>query len=80
MLTLQNNITLELQQKFVGNTEEVLIIERHGKKDENDNRLTGYTKTGHLVHIDDNGKIKPGDFVDVKITYAAPFHLIGNVE
>jgi tRNA-2-methylthio-N6-dimethylallyladenosine synthase len=93
LLDLQNTITLEIQKSFEGKTVEVMVANRQGRKDLQDHRVSGYTRDGRLVHISAPAKsadltststlpgqdLLPGQFVQVKIFHAAPFHLVGDV-
>lgn len=81
LVELQNDITYKQQLKLVGQTFEVMITGTTGRKDNEDGRISGYTPQLRLVHIDceDANIYNEGDFVQVKITYAAPHHLIGEV-
>jgi tRNA-2-methylthio-N6-dimethylallyladenosine synthase len=80
LLELQNRIHYEGQLEQVDKTLEVMITGTTGRKDDEDGRISGYTKDSRLVHIDTQGKtLNEGDFVVVLITHAAPFHLLGQL-
>ena len=58
---------------------EVLVATGEGRKDAQTNRLSGRTRDNRLVHFDlpENGeRPRPGDIVTVKVTEAAPYHLV----
>jgi len=65
---------------LVGSRVELLVAEGEGRKDAATHRLTGRARDNRLVHFDAAGSagIRPGDVVDVEITYAAPHHLVAD--
>jgi tRNA-2-methylthio-N6-dimethylallyladenosine synthase len=65
---------------LVGSRVELLVAEGEGRKDAATRRLTGRACDNRLVHFDAAGTpgIRPGDMVDVEITYAAPHHLVAD--
>jgi tRNA-2-methylthio-N6-dimethylallyladenosine synthase len=71
---------------LVGSRVELLVAEGEGRKDAATHRLTGRARDNRLVHFDasgvstgsTDGAIRPGDVVDVEITYAAPHHLVAD--
>ena len=75
-----NQVMLEENQKQVGKTVEVLVTNHEGKKDEINLKLSGRARDNRLVHFtfDSNINIRPGDLVEVEITYAAPFFLLSD--
>jgi len=75
-----NQVMLEENQKQVGKTVEVLVTNHEGKKDEINLKLSGRARDNRLVHFtfDSNIDIRPGDLVEVEITYAAPFFLLSD--
>lgn len=79
LLALVNQIAWEENQKQIGKVVEVLVATGEGRKDAQTNRLSGRTKDNRLVHFDvpaDSGRPRPGDVVTVKVTEAAPYHLV----
>ena len=75
LVKLQERLSLEQNQRAVGNAEEV-IVEGTSKKDPA--KLTGRTRTNKLVHFvsDDSAE---GAFRTLTITAAHPHHLEGEV-
>ena len=65
-----------------GRTVEVLVAEGEGRKDAATHRLSGRARDNRLVHfdavVDDGRDVRPGDVVEVEITYAAPHHLVAD--
>ncbi|MDR2508748.1 MAG: tRNA (N6-isopentenyl adenosine(37)-C2)-methylthiotransferase MiaB [Candidatus Ancillula sp.] len=88
LIKLQNDITLRQQKLLEGKVLEVMVSGNTGRKDNQDHRISGYTKDARLVHFSSahsssndsriaKSEFSPGELVDVKITHAAPFHLLG---
>lgn len=65
---------LRRNEARVGRVEEVLV-EGPSKKDPN--VLSGRTRQNKLVHFAPPGPVRPGSYVEVEITRAAPHHLQG---
>src|SRR5690242_15328143 len=67
---------------LVGSTVELLVSEGEGRKDAATRRLTGRARDNRLVHFDGSSlapaAVRPGDVVEVDITYAAPHHLVAD--
>jgi tRNA-2-methylthio-N6-dimethylallyladenosine synthase len=63
----------------VGRTVEVMLADGEGRKDAATSRMSGRAEDNRLVHVavpaDPELRPRPGDLVDVEITYAAPHHL-----
>ncbi|WP_038110864.1 tRNA (N6-isopentenyl adenosine(37)-C2)-methylthiotransferase MiaB [Tropheryma whipplei] len=78
LLDLQNRIALEENRKLIGKEVELLVTVGGRKDSMLDNRYTGRTPCGRLVHFSCLHQLRPGDFATVKIIYAAPYHLIGD--
>ena len=79
LLALVNEIAWQENQKQIGKVVEVLVANGEGRKDAQTNRLSGRTRDNRLVHFDlpENGeRPRPGDIVTVKVTEAAPYHLV----
>jgi tRNA-2-methylthio-N6-dimethylallyladenosine synthase len=68
LVDLQEQISLEKNERLVGDRVEVLI-EGEGRK----GNLKGRTRTNKLVHLD--ADLRPGQFADVDITAAHPHYL-----
>jgi tRNA-2-methylthio-N6-dimethylallyladenosine synthase len=73
LVALQGQISLELNEAMVGQVIEVLA-EGPSRKDEQ--AATTRTRGGKVVHV--RGSYRPGTFLEVLVTSAAPHHLIGN--
>ncbi|MGC5222021.1 tRNA (N6-isopentenyl adenosine(37)-C2)-methylthiotransferase MiaB [Micromonospora sp. DT81.3] len=81
LLALQERISLEENQAQVGREVEVLVSMGEGKKDAATHRLTGRAEDNRLVHFElpaGSDTPRPGDVVSVRITHAAPFHLLAD--
>jgi len=78
LIEVVDQVALEENQKQIGQIVEVLVNNIEGKKDEMRVKMSGRAKDNRLVHftIPENQTVRPGDLIDVEITYAAPFHLI----
>jgi tRNA-2-methylthio-N6-dimethylallyladenosine synthase len=61
-----------------------MVAEGEGRKDEQTHRLTGRARDNRLVHftaVDEAGRpvdVRPGDVVEVEVTYGAPHHLVSD--
>lgn len=81
LVALQDRISAELNAEQVGRTVELLVTAQTGRKAEQTHRLSGRTEDQRLVHfsVPDGAPVpRPGDFVTVRITEAAPFHLLAD--
>lgn len=81
LLALQDRIALEENQKQLGREVQVLVSTGEGKKDAETHRLTGRAEDNRLVHFElpaGSPAPRPGDVVTVRITHAAPFHLLAD--
>jgi len=80
LVTLANDIAWSENKKQIGRSLEVLVAEGEGRKDYSTGRLSGRAADNRLVHFDapdmDLGEPRPGDLVNVAVTYAAPYHLV----
>jgi tRNA-2-methylthio-N6-dimethylallyladenosine synthase len=67
-------------QSRLGQRVELLVAEGEGRKDAATHRLSGRGPDNRLVHFNPAGAegIRPGDVVEVEITYAAPHHLVAD--
>src|SRR5947209_1664921 len=80
LVTLQEEISWELNRDVVGTVVEVLVSEREGRKDVATQRMSGRARDGRLVHFEPGGAdVRPGDVVQAEITYSAPHHLVSGV-
>jgi tRNA-2-methylthio-N6-dimethylallyladenosine synthase len=81
LATLLDDISWDENKKLVGTTVELLVADHEGKKDGATHRLTGRARDNRLVHFTaGEAEVRPGDMVDVEITYAAPYHLVSDAE
>jgi tRNA-2-methylthio-N6-dimethylallyladenosine synthase len=83
---LQERIGLEENQRIVGRTVELLVLDSSGRdiggrKDVEHSRLSGRAPDNRLVHFSVPAGAdvpRPGDLVTVDVTYAAPHHLVAD--
>ncbi len=81
LAALQERISLQENEAQVGREVEVLVSMGEGKKDAETHRLTGRAEDNRLVHFElpaGSASPRPGDVVSVRITHAAPFHLLAD--
>ncbi|MGH3794435.1 MAG: tRNA (N6-isopentenyl adenosine(37)-C2)-methylthiotransferase MiaB [Pseudonocardiaceae bacterium] len=80
LITMQEEISWELNRSLVGRTVEVLVSEGEGRKDAATHRMSGRARDGRLVHFEPGEVgIRPGDVVHAVITYGAPHHLVSDL-
>ena len=80
LVTLQNQISWDENQKLLGRQVELLVAVGEGRKDTDTHRMSGRARDGRLVHFTPSGpavdgSVRPGDIVTTTVTYAAPHHL-----
>lgn len=86
LLALQERISEEENAKLVGREVEVLVSQSDGRKNAETHRMSGRSRDGRLVHFipseSEPGvvdrKIRPGDYVTVRVTDSAPHFLIAD--
>jgi tRNA-2-methylthio-N6-dimethylallyladenosine synthase len=84
LVALVNDIAWDENKRLVGRTVELMVAEGEGRKDEQTHRLSGRGRDNRLVHftaVDESGDpvdVRPGDMVEVEVTYAAPHHLVAD--
>jgi tRNA-2-methylthio-N6-dimethylallyladenosine synthase len=81
LTALQDQISWEENQAIIGRDVNVLVSASDGKKDAATHRLSGRAEDSRLVHFDvprGSAVPRPGDVVTVRISQAAPFHLIAD--
>jgi tRNA-2-methylthio-N6-dimethylallyladenosine synthase len=77
LVALQEEISWEENKKQVGRTLELMVAEGEGRKDDATRRLSGRAPDNRLVHFTrPEEPVRPGDVVTVRVTYAAPHHLL----
>jgi tRNA-2-methylthio-N6-dimethylallyladenosine synthase len=78
LVEVVNEISWEENKQFLGSTVELLVAEGEGRKDAATHRLTGRARDNRLVHFTAADGVRPGDLVEVEVTYAAPHHLVAD--
>src|SRR3954447_19221564 len=84
LVALVTEIAWQENKRRVGSTVELLVSEGEGRKDEQTHRRSGRAPDNRLVHftaVDGEGRplaVRPGDVVEVELTYAAPHHLVAD--
>src|SRR6478736_400571 len=82
LVDVVNEISWAEDRALVGSRVELLVSEGEGRKDAATLRLTGRARDNRLVHFAPPdasvAAIRPGDVVDVEVTYAAPHHLVAD--
>ncbi|MGP6172977.1 tRNA (N6-isopentenyl adenosine(37)-C2)-methylthiotransferase MiaB [Corynebacterium sp. A21] len=86
LMVLQDRISEEENQNFLGQELELLVQADGGRKNHKTNRVSGRARDGRLVHFNPvpavegsiDGEIRPGDIVTTKVTEASPFFLIAD--
>ena len=71
---LQQEMSQIVNQEVVGTTQEILVADYEGRRDDGKARVTGRTKDFRLAHfaVDEGNQPRPGDAVISKITKASP--------
>ncbi|MEN9955522.1 MAG: hypothetical protein RLY34_329 [Actinomycetota bacterium] len=80
LMALVNQLALKENQAQIGKTAEVLVA-YEGRKDGATSRMSGRTPENRLVHFElpaTGERPRPGDMVTIKITDAAPYHLLAD--
>lgn len=84
LVALVDEIAWQENQALVGRTLELMVAEGEGRKDAATARLSGRARDNRLVHftpLSPDGRsleVRPGDMVEVDVTYAAPHHLVAD--
>jgi tRNA-2-methylthio-N6-dimethylallyladenosine synthase len=77
LVDVVEDVALTENRALVGRHVEVLVVEAEGRKDTENDRLTGRGPDNRLVHFRArDAEVQPGDFVTVGVSYAAPHHLV----
>jgi tRNA-2-methylthio-N6-dimethylallyladenosine synthase len=81
LTAVQEEISWAENTAQVGRTLEVLVATGEGRKDAATERLSGRAPDNRLVHFsvpDAGERPRPGDMVNVQVTYGAPHHLVAD--
>ncbi len=80
LVELVNEVAWDENKRLVGRRLEVLVSEGEGRKDASTARVSGRARDNRLVHFtpDPSVSVRPGDMVDVEVTYGAPHHLVSD--
>lgn len=81
LTALQDRISEEENARQIGQVVEVMVSADTGRKGGQTHRLSGRSQDQRLVHfsVPEGGETpRPGDLVTLRITEAAPFHLIAD--
>ncbi len=79
LVALQEEISWAGNRALEGRVVEVLVAAGEGRKDGATRRLSGRARDGRLVHFAPGDlAIRPGDVVEVEVTYGAPHHLVAD--
>ena len=86
LVDLVEEISWAENRKQVGAVHEVLVSEGEGRKDHATRRMSGRARDNRLVHFVPSSagaarpgvhaSVRPGDVVTVRVTHAAPHHLV----
>jgi tRNA-2-methylthio-N6-dimethylallyladenosine synthase len=77
LVALQDDVAWDENKRQVGRRVELLVAVGEGRKDAGTGRMTGRARDNRLVHFaGDPSVVRPGDLVEVEVTYAAPHHLL----
>jgi len=93
LVEVVNEVAWEENKRLLGQRVELLVSEGEGRKDAATHRMTGRARDNRLVHfttplVEDaapmavptlgHSPIRPGDLVEVEVSYAAPHHLVAD--
>jgi tRNA-2-methylthio-N6-dimethylallyladenosine synthase len=79
LVALQEEISWAANRALEATVVEVLVSSGEGRKDGATRRLSGRARDGRLVHFAPGDlAIRPGDVVEVAVTYGAPHHLVAD--
>ncbi|MGI5129187.1 tRNA (N6-isopentenyl adenosine(37)-C2)-methylthiotransferase MiaB [Pseudonocardia sp. CA-107938] len=79
LVELQEEISWEQNRALEGRVVELLVASGEGRKDGATQRMSGRARDGRLVHFTPGDReIRPGDIVEVEVTYGAPHHLVAD--
>jgi tRNA-2-methylthio-N6-dimethylallyladenosine synthase len=81
LVALQEEISWQENRGQEGRVLDVLVAQGEGRKDDATRRLSGRARDNRLVHfaVPQGAPVpRPGDVVEVQITYGAPHHLVAD--
>jgi len=84
LVALADDVAWSENKRQVGRTVELMVAEGEGRKDESTHRRSGRARDNRLVHFtpaDADARpvdVRPGDMVEVEVTYVAPHHLVSD--
>ena len=84
LIALQEELSWEGNRAQEGRTVEVLVAPGEGRKDAETLRMSGRARDNRLVHfalpdgLPEADRPRPGDAVEVEVTYGAPHHLVAD--
>ncbi len=84
LVALADEVAWTENKALEGRCLELLVAEGEGRKDLATHRLSGRARDNRLVHftaVSESGApvhVRPGDVVEVDVTYAAPHHLVAD--
>jgi len=79
LIEVVNEVAWDEARRQEGRVVELLVADHEGKKDGATRRLTGRARDNRLVHfVPGDHAVRPGDMVEVRVTYAAPHHLVSD--
>ncbi|MDR1791701.1 MAG: tRNA (N6-isopentenyl adenosine(37)-C2)-methylthiotransferase MiaB [Propionibacteriaceae bacterium] len=81
LAALVDEIAWAENQRFVGQSVEVMFASGEGRKDVQSGRVSGRARDNRLVHVQYPAGValpQPGDIADVTVSYAAPHHLLAD--
>ncbi|MBK9101409.1 MAG: tRNA (N6-isopentenyl adenosine(37)-C2)-methylthiotransferase MiaB [Austwickia sp.] len=84
LIAVQEEISWAGNRALEGRTVEVLVAPGEGRKDAATARMSGRARDNRLVHfalpeqVEPRERPRPGDCVEVAVTYGAPHHLVAD--
>ncbi|HET8600042.1 MAG TPA: tRNA (N6-isopentenyl adenosine(37)-C2)-methylthiotransferase MiaB [Segeticoccus sp.] len=81
LIEVQEEVSWAGNRALEGSTVEVLVATGEGRKDAETDRLSGRARDNRLVHFavpEGAERPRPGDLVEVDVTYGAPHHLVAD--
>jgi tRNA-2-methylthio-N6-dimethylallyladenosine synthase len=91
LVALVNDIAWAENRRLEGTVVELMVAEGEGRKDQQTHRLSGRARDNRLVHFTPDFSqvstgsttgadiaVRPGDVVEVEVTYGAPHHLVSD--